>query len=116
MRKWTVLLLPTLLLLLTGGVLPAAGRRRKRRASEQGREPSPPPPSAAELKAMSHHQRGVMAHVQGDPAGAKAAFRRAIGAKPDFAYAYYRLGFVLHEEEQVVQHDARQLSSPKHMT
>ena len=50
--------------------------------------------------AMQHHQRGVLAHVQGDNAGAKSAFRQAIAAKPDFAYAYFRLGFILQEEQQ----------------
>ena len=48
-------------------------------------------------RAMTHHQRGVMAHVQGDPDGAVQAFQAAIDAKPDFAYAYYRMGFVMEE-------------------
>ena len=57
-------------------------------------------PSGVEAEAMRHHQQGVMAHVQGDPKGAVAAFRRAIVAKPDFAYAYYRIGFVLEEQRR----------------
>ena len=54
----------------------------------------------ADPRAMQHHQRGVMAHVQGDIEGAKAEFRAAIGVSPSFAYAYYRLGFVLQEEKE----------------
>ena len=53
----------------------------------------------SENAALQHHPRGVMAHVQGDATGAIAAFRQAIDAKPDFAYAYYRLAFVLREQE-----------------
>ena len=49
---------------------------------------------------MNHHQRGVMAHVQGDVKGALAAFTSAIETKPDFAYAYYRMGFVLEEQRK----------------
>jgi len=49
---------------------------------------------------MRHHQTGVMAHVQGDPEGAIAAFRRAIEAQPDFSYAYYRMGFVMEERRR----------------
>ena len=46
---------------------------------------------------MRHHQRGTLSHAQGDLAGAITAFQHAISAKPDFAYAYYRLGFVMEE-------------------
>ena len=49
-----------------------------------------------------------MAHVQGDPKGAIAAFQQAIAAQPDFAYAYYRLAFVLEE-----QRHKRKPSSPR---
>ena len=44
-----------------------------------------------------HHQQGTIAHAQGDLKGAMDAFRRATDAQPDFAYAYYRLGFVMEE-------------------
>ena len=52
------------------------------------------------MRAMKYHQQGVMAHVQGDPQGAITAFERAIETKPDFAYAYFRLGFILEEERK----------------
>jgi hypothetical protein len=71
----------------------ADGKRRKRKAS------APPAEDHAHAAAMQHHHEGVMAHVQGNLAAATAAFRKAVAAKPDFAYGYYRLGFVLHEEE-----------------
>lgn len=80
------------LLLLSPVTLGKKPAKRKRKASGPT-----PPPSADHMAAMSHHQRGTMAHVQGDVKGAIAAFRAAIEVKPDFAYAYYRLGFVLHE-------------------
>ena len=69
----------------------AGGARGSRSAS--------PAPTHNAL-AMGHHQRGTMAHVQGDLKGAVAAFRQAIAAQPDFAYAYFRLGFVQHEMQQ----------------
>ena len=72
-------------------------------AKKKKKPPPPPPPSAAHVEAMGHHQRGTMAHVQGDRNGAKKAFRAAIAAKPDFAYAYYRLGFVVHEQAQILR-------------
>lgn len=73
-------------------------------AAKKKKKPPPPPPlSAAHVEAMGHHQRGTMAHVQGDRNGAKKAFRAAIAAKPDFAYAYYRLGFVVHEQAQILR-------------
>ena len=82
-----------LLVLLLAG---AAAKKKKK-------PPPPPPPSAAHVEGMGHHQRGTMAHVQGDRNGAKKAFRAAIAAKPDFAYAYYRLGFVVHEQAQILR-------------
>ena len=60
----------------------------------------PAPTVQSDDEAMRHHQRGAMAHAQGDMQGALKAFRQAIEAKPDFAYAYYRLGFILREEEE----------------
>ena len=71
----------------------ADGTKRKRKETA-------PLTSSNDQAAMAHHQRGTMAHVQGDYKGAIAAFREAINAKPDFAYAYFRLGFVLHERRQ----------------
>ena len=50
--------------------------------------------------AADQHQAGVMAHVQGDHAGAVDHFKKAIEAKPDFGYSYYRMGFVLEEQRQ----------------
>ena len=47
-------------------------------AAKKKKKPPPPPPSAAHVEAMGHHQRGTMAHVQGDRNGAKKAFRAAI--------------------------------------
>jgi len=60
----------------------------------------PAPTVQSDDEAMRHHQRGAMAHAQGDMQGALKAFRQAVEAKPDFAYAYYRLGFILREEEE----------------
>ena len=87
---------PVLLLLLLSAVEPSAAKKKrtKKKVKADG------PPGAAEVEAMRHHQQGVMAHVQGDPKGAIAAFRRAVGTKPDFAYAYYRLGFVMEEQRR----------------
>ena len=82
----------TLLLLLCDGAHGGTRRKRKRRGDASD--------DTATQESMRHHQAGVMAHVQGDPAGAVAAFRRAIATKPDFAYAYYRLGFVLEEQRR----------------
>ena len=70
--------------------------KKKKRLEDE----SASPPSADKTLAMHHHQRGTMAHMQGDLVGAIEAFRSAIQAKPDFAYAYYRLGFVQHELRQ----------------
>ena len=69
-----------------------AGKKRKKRG-----------PSASTAAAMQHHQRGTMDHVHGDFDGAKEAFREAVKLKPDFAYAYFRLGFVMHEQEQTMK-------------
>ena len=77
------------MLVLLLAVSARAGKKRKKRG-----------PSASTAAAMQHHQRGTMAHVHGDHDGAKAAFREAVKLKPDFAYAYFRLGFVMHEQEQ----------------
>ena len=78
-----------LILLLTDGVGGAKKKKKKRSSSTL--------PTVEARKAMMHHQQGVMAHVHGDADGAIAAFQRAIDAKPDFAYAYYRMGFVMEE-------------------
>ena len=86
------LTVPFVLLLLLLAA-PAAAKRRRKKKSQPVNDPV----------ALGHHQRGVMAHVQGDPEGAVSAFRRAIDAQPDFAYAYYRLGFVLQEQEQLAR-------------
>ena len=75
--------------MLTDGVGGAKKKKKKRSSST--------PPTVEARKAMMHHQQGVMAHVHGDADGAIAAFQRAIDAKPDFAYAYYRMGFVMEE-------------------
>ena len=79
--------------LLLAGV---QAKKKKKRLEDE----SASPPSADKTLAMHHHQRGTMAHMQGDLVGAIEAFRSAIQAKPDFAYAYYRLGFVQHELRQ----------------
>lgn len=81
-----------------------AKRKKKARKTAPPSAPSPPDPASA--VAMKSHQEGVMAHVQGNPKGAIAAFRRAIASKPDFAYAYFRLGFVLEEERK--RHEQQQ--------
>lgn len=70
--------------------LSASGKKRKKRQPE----------ATTVAAAMQYHQRGTMAHVHGDIDGAKQAFRDAIKLKPDFAYAYFRLGFVMHEQAQ----------------
>lgn len=88
-----------LLLLLIVGTAAAAAKKRKKKA---------PPPDAATKTAMTHHQQGVMAHVQGDPDGAVSAFGRAIEAKPDFAYAYYRMGFVMEEVRKSTSSSAKE--------
>lgn len=90
-RTAVVLLLP--LLLADSNARPRAKRRRKETSSTTTATSLP-----ENSLAMRHHQQGVMAHVQGDVKGAIAAFQRAIDTKPDFAYAYYRLGFVLEEQ------------------
>ena len=87
---FATLVVLVVVLLLPAGT--AAGEKKKKKK----RKP-PAPADAAKRRAMMHHQQGVMAHVQGDPDGAVAAFRRAVEAKPDFAYAYYRMGFVMEE-------------------
>lgn len=79
--------------LLLAGV---QAKKKKKRLEDE----SASPPSADKTLAMHHHQRGTMAHMQGDLVGAIEAFRSAIQAKPEFAYAYYRLGFVQHELRQ----------------
>lgn len=91
MRAATLTVL--LLVLIEGGM---AAKKKRRKTSD----PSPLP-SGADALAMSSHQRGTMAHVQGDIKGAMRLFREAIAHKPDFAYAYYRLGFVMHEQRQL---------------
>jgi tetratricopeptide (TPR) repeat protein len=73
---------------------------RTKKKTKKRRAPKPKQADAAKVLAMSHHQRGVMAHVQGDIDGAKVAFRQAIAVKPDFAYAYHRLGFMIQEQQQ----------------
>lgn len=99
MGRWALLiLLGFLLLAMLSDQLVAAERtkrKKKRKVSADVKAASSSP------AAMHHYQRGVMAHVQGDIQGAKHELRAAIDAKPDFAYAYYRLGFVLHEEREV---------------
>ena len=74
--------------------------KKKKKTHKKAPSPPPSPPDPASAVAMKSHQEGVMAHVQGNPKGAIAAFRRAIASKPDFAYAYFRLGFVLEEERK----------------
>ena len=91
-RTWTL----ALLLLMLVGDADAARKRRKRKAANDAS--LTPPPEQSE--AMRSHQKGVMAHVQGDPKGAIAAFKRATSLKPDFSYAYFRLAFVLEEMRQ----------------
>ena len=86
-------ILPTLLLLLAGAPAASAAKKAAKRKRKESRPPLDP-------VAYGHHQSGTMAHVQGDAKGAVRHFRAAIEAKPDFAYAYYRLGFVLHEMSQ----------------
>ena len=81
------LLLTTILLLDAREI---CAKKKRRRQAE----------TSVNAQAMNHHQRGVMAHVQGDPNAAKREFRKAIAAAPNFAYAYYRLGFVMQEQEQ----------------
>ena len=84
--------LPLLVLLsLLGAPLGEAKKKRSKRESTDTRDPT------HNALAMSHHQRGTMAHVQGDLKGAVRSFRDAIAVQPDFAYAYFRLGFVLNE-------------------
>ena len=69
--------------------------------SARGKKRGKRKPDASTVAAsMQYHQRGTMAHVHGDIDGAKQAFREAIKLKPDFAYAYYRLAFVMHEQAQ----------------
>tara|TARA_B100000795_G_C22717194_1_gene405929 strand:- start:437 stop:1063 length:627 start_codon:yes stop_codon:yes gene_type:complete len=70
--------------------LSASGKKRRKHK----------PDASTVAAAMQYHQRGTMAHVHGDIDGAKQAFREAIKLKPDFAYAYFRLGFVMHEQAQ----------------
>mmetsp|Transcript_37570 Transcript_37570/g.103680 ORF Transcript_37570/g.103680 Transcript_37570/m.103680 type:complete len:273 (-) Transcript_37570:232-1050(-) len=97
LRRGCVVLIVALLL----AAQPVGGKRRKKKkasgTADAGRAAMPPPGS----RAMKHHERGVMAHVQGDIDGAKRELRAAIDAHPTFAYAYYRLGFVLHEQQEV---------------
>ena len=81
----------------------ASSAKSKKRSGKKKSSPPPSKPDATTMVAMRHHQRGVMAHVQGDRNGAKKAFRAAIAVKPDFAYAYYRLGFVVHEQAQILR-------------
>mmetsp|Transcript_29931 Transcript_29931/g.72884 ORF Transcript_29931/g.72884 Transcript_29931/m.72884 type:complete len:263 (+) Transcript_29931:52-840(+) len=94
MRAWLLLLL-----LLSASHSPAHAKKR-RRAKRPAADAAPPPPDAALELASRHHHRGVMAHVQGDLRGATREFTAAIDAKPDFAYAYFRLGFVLQEQQE----------------
>ena len=70
--------------------LSVSGKKRRKRK----------PDASTVAAAMQYHQRGAMQHVHGDIDGAKQAFREAIKLKPDFAYAYFRLGFVMHEQAQ----------------
>jgi tetratricopeptide (TPR) repeat protein len=89
MRKWWAYTAIVLLLICGNAHVAAKKKRPKKKRAD-----------AITSEAFRHHQAGVMAHVQGDSKGAVAAFHRAIAAKPDFAYAYYRLGFVMEEERR----------------
>jgi tetratricopeptide (TPR) repeat protein len=107
MRRLFQLVLLTLALI----ALASGAKGKKRGGKKKVPAASPPPPDADTMAAMRHHQRGVMAHVQGDPKGAVAAFERAIDAKPDFAYAYYRMGFVI-EEQRKAKEQRKMKESP----
>ena len=98
-----LLLLVALLASLDSG---SAGRKRRKRAQHD--VPPSPPLSTFRQQAIDHHHRGVLEHARGNMPAAEAAFRKAVVAhasapdvnETDLAYAYYRLGFVLHEEEE----------------
>ncbi|KAL3920249.1 MAG: hypothetical protein SGPRY_005323 [Prymnesium sp.] len=93
MHSYLVLLILALLALLSDH--PVDAKKGRRKTKKKSDNPMDDPAFAA---AAQHHHRGTLAHVEGDLEAAKKYFRLAIHAKPDFAYAYYRLGFVLQEQ------------------
>ena len=73
----------------------ATGATAKRRKSKRRQLDSDLDP-----RAMTYHQRGALAHARGDLQTAHHEFWQAITVAPTFAYAYFRLGFVMQERRR----------------